>query len=420
MKIENGEKIIDDKKVCIIIKQFLPDVNQNFLSLSKNNKNFKLNSINEEPNIENIEGTKYFYYNNFEIIDEDIYELLIKNDDYANYQECTFENNYMYFNVDDIFCKNKSTINIEICALNQNTNSFSANFIIENYYSSSFRKFLKIAEKSGGLDKCLKSYEHNKLVEELIDNSTGQTIGLIYNLLYNNLFNNNNNFNNNANKNLSNYNNNIIKSIYPIILSICKINKLANYFSGNHEFNNNNKQSLTNLLKKISEKNNNNNENPIKNYKAEINEVINKLYPRLNDKNKIVEPKEFILFAISQLHKELNKASNVNINMINNNQDQTNQLAMFKIFAEKFQKENRSIISDLFYGTFHIEIKCARCGIIKHNFEIFSNLIFDLEAVKQNKIDVMMNLMNFNQPINNQQMQLIFYLFKIIVKFRMF
>ena len=265
---------------------------------------------------------------------------------------------------------------------------------------------MKIAELGGGLDKCLKSYEHNKLVEELIDNSTGQTIGLIYNLLYNNLFNNNNNFNNNVNKNLSNYNNNIIKSIYPIILSICKINKLANYFSGNHEFSNNNKQSLTNLLKKISEKNNNNNENPIKSYKAEINEVINKLYPRLNDKNKIVESKEFILFAISQLHKELNKASNVNINMINNNQDQTNQLAMFKIFAEKFQKENRSIISDLFYGTFHIEIKCARCGIIKHNFEIFSNLIFDLEAVKQNKIDVMMNLMNFNQPINNQQIQL--------------
>ena len=196
MKIENGEKIIDDKKVCIIIKQFLPDMNQNFLSMTKNNKNFKIKNINEEPNIENIEGTKYLYYNNFEIIDEDIYELLIKNDDYAeyaNYQECTFENNYMYFNIDDIFCKNKSTINIEICALNQNTNSFSANFIIENYYSFSFRKFLKIAELGGGLDKCLKSYEHNKLVEELIDNSTGQTIGVIYNLLYKA---NNNNFKN--------------------------------------------------------------------------------------------------------------------------------------------------------------------------------------------------------------------------------
>jgi hypothetical protein len=35
MNKENSEKLIDDKKICIIIKQFLPDINQQFISLTK-------------------------------------------------------------------------------------------------------------------------------------------------------------------------------------------------------------------------------------------------------------------------------------------------------------------------------------------------------------------------------------------------
>ena len=75
MKNENKDynKVIDDKKICIIIKQLLPDINQQFNSMTKNNKSLKINNINEEPKIENVKGTKYYYYNNFEIIDETIY-----------------------------------------------------------------------------------------------------------------------------------------------------------------------------------------------------------------------------------------------------------------------------------------------------------------------------------------------------------
>ena len=35
--------------------------------LKLNNKSLKINNINEEPKIENVKGTKYYYYNNFEI-----------------------------------------------------------------------------------------------------------------------------------------------------------------------------------------------------------------------------------------------------------------------------------------------------------------------------------------------------------------
>jgi hypothetical protein len=48
MKTENRDynKIIDDKKICIIIKQLIPDINQQFISMTKNNKNLKINNIN--------------------------------------------------------------------------------------------------------------------------------------------------------------------------------------------------------------------------------------------------------------------------------------------------------------------------------------------------------------------------------------
>jgi ubiquitin C-terminal hydrolase len=122
-----------------------------------------------------------------------------------------------------------------------------------------------------------------------------------------------------------------------------------------------------------------------------------------NAQNNNVAPKEFIFFVISQLHKELNKKKNIDKNNSYENQEQANELAMFKLFKEKFQNENMSIISDLFYGCFHISIKCSNFHDIKHNFEIFPYLIFDLEAVKQNKID---NWINIGQQMNNPQMQL--------------
>ena len=215
MKTENRDynKIIDDKKICIIIKQFLPDINQQFISMTKNNKSLKINNINEEPKIENVKGTKYYYYNNFEIIDETIYELLIKNDNYAEggyYRDCFFENNYMYFNVHGYFCEDKMPRNIEICSFNQNTNSFSAKVLFELHYAQSFESFMQTAKLSGGFEKCIKSYEKNNLVEEILNNN-GQVIGLNYNLLYNAK---------NTNINKVNNNNKIIKIIQILIL-IC-------------------------------------------------------------------------------------------------------------------------------------------------------------------------------------------------------
>ena len=111
-----------------------------------------------------------------------------------------------------------------------------------------------------------------------------------------------------------------------------------------------------------------------------------------------------------RLHKELNKKTIDTTFSFNNcnNLDQTNENVMWNNFTKRFQKENKSIISDIFYGTLHDQIKCSNkyCGLVKHNFEIFQFLTFDLEIIKQFKISNMNNLMKSNQQLNNQQMQL--------------
>ena len=61
------------------------------------------------------------------------------------------------------------------------------------------------------------------------------------------------------------------------------------------------------------------------------------------------EPKYLLIFFISTLHKESNKAPMKFINK-NINLDKRNKQLMFQLFTEDFINSNRSIISDLFYG----------------------------------------------------------------------
>ena len=536
MNKENSEKLIDDKKICIIIKQFLPDINQQFISLTKKNKNFKIN-INEEPNIEGIESKQYFYYNNFEIISEDIYELLIKNDDFTeggNYRDCYFENNYMYFSVPGHFCDNIKPRNIEICILNQNTNSFNANFIIESHYSNSFEIFMKTTKLSGGFAKCLKSYEYNKLEEEICNNS-GQAIGLIFNLLHKtknaniNNVNNNQFVNNNFNPNINNPN--IINNPNPIFNQNFQ-NKNQIFIQNNfgninmNVMNNMNNNNLFNRMNNIANNNNFINNNFINNntgnnnntiyqpksiknefsippliglknvgatcymnatlqclsqieglvnyfkYKGKVESVIKKMkkqncltksfkilienlwptkgseyldktYISKNSNNTYFKPEEFkkkiskmnslfegaqandakdlVNFIVMTLHEELNqsKTNSINNNISNFILDQTNEQLILNNFLQSFASENKSIISDIFYGTTHTITQCSRCPRPKHNFEAFFFLNFPLEEVRRYKMQLLnnqnlmisnqnnMNMMNMNQNImmNNQVFQ---------------
>ena len=108
------------------------------------------------------------------------------------------------------------------------------------------------------------------------------------------------------------------------------------------------------------------------------------------------DSKDFIIFVLEQLHKELKRAvnqSNVNNEIIQplNQYDKNNA---FNYFFYSFQKEC-SIISDIFFGFTETTNECLYCksiynyqglnGPICYNYGIFNCLIFPLEEVKNMK-----------------------------------
>ena len=80
---------------------------------------------------------------------------------------------------------------------------------------------------------------------------------------------------------------------------------------------------------------------------------------------------------------------------------------------ENFKRENKSIISDIFYGATHTITQCLGCQFTKHNFESIFFLIFPLEEVRKFKLQELsnqnMNMMNMNMmnmPLNMMNMDM--------------
>ena len=112
------------------------------------------------------------------------------------------------------------------------------------------------------------------------------------------------------------------------------------------------------------------------------------------------DSKDFIIFVLEQLHKELKKSinnNNLTQNMTLNQYDRNNA---FLFFFNSFQKET-SIISDLFFGFNETTNECINCKTIYtlngspnpicYNYGIFNCLIFPLEEVKKMKNNSLQN-----------------------------
>ena len=96
------------------------------------------------------------------------------------------------------------------------------------------------------------------------------------------------------------------------------------------------------------------------------------------------DSKDLVNFIVMQLHEELNVGKKI----INNNGDppQTNELIMYNSFRQNYYTENKSIISDLFYGINETVYECSICKTRKFNFQIGFFYIFPLEEVRKYKI----------------------------------
>ena len=207
-----------------------------------------------------------------------------------------------------------------------------------------------------------------------------------------------------------------------ILQCFCQIEKIANFFKYNSQIVNLQQQiiyynsylftSFKNLIenlwpsneeyinnKYIHQNNTNKYFSPYEFYKkiANMNEIF-------KPKNKNT-PKDLITFIIITLHKELNKAKeNNNNNGGGLNNDERNRKNMRSIFINNFVKENKSIISDLFYSMEEIISQCNKCNTIKYNYQTYFYFDFPINEIlelkkKSNENRISMPFQNNN--INN-------------------
>ena len=94
------------------------------------------------------------------------------------------------------------------------------------------------------------------------------------------------------------------------------------------------------------------------------------------------DPKDLILFLLETIHKELNRPSNTQMNH-NFYLDNTNFYAVYNDFINYFICENKSIISNLFYGLTNSMTTCGFCRTTIHNVQAINILFFPLEEVRK-------------------------------------
>ena len=202
---------------------------------------------------------------------------------------------------------------------------------------------------------------------------------------------------------------------------------LTNYFLKNSKkckiINNNlaqeNKNSLQlspiylKLIKKLWDKKGDKSFSP-----NEFMSTIEKMNP-LFKKGQAGDSKDFIIYFLEQIHKELKKKINKNYSM-NQSLNQYDKNNSLNYFFNDFSK-NCSIISDAFFGFNEITNECVNCknyynsqnlkNPICYNYGIFNCLIFPLEEVKNYKNSMLIktyynmgniNNMNYMNNINQE------------------
>ena len=92
----------------------------------------------------------------------------------------------------------------------------------------------------------------------------------------------------------------------------------------------------------------------------EFKDKISKMNP-FYENGVLNDLKELVRFLILTLHEELNRVSKITIDKSLKNPDYSNQQLMFHLFTSDFINNNKSIISDLFFGVNYNIVQCQNC-----------------------------------------------------------
>ena len=214
-KIEHN--ILDDKKISLIIKHLPVEINTNYYKKKFNNK---IIGCQEIPNLIPFNNGNLFYYNNFEIVDKSIYDLLLGlnncsslYEEKENYLECIFIEKYILTNISNI----NSKYILEVCTI-EDDNNINPLYLLEYDNSDNFLNHIIYVKQIFGVEKFFESLDFTLNNRISMSDANDKEIGFIYNLGINNKINNQNLLNegnykksnnlmtNNNNKNLLNEN----------------------------------------------------------------------------------------------------------------------------------------------------------------------------------------------------------------------
>ena len=463
----NENNLLNEKKIVLIIKKLPSDINNIYNQIENNSQVNYINNNQIEPFIE----TYYYkndnflcYFNKFEIISETMYNKIFRqiqnNQQKNNYVECLFYNQVIMIKLSKYISGINEFI-LEVGMLNSE-NIFYPSFILMYKDENSFFKHFSfiINMTNNNILSFFTTLQFNNGNSLSLYDEQNNEIGMIFNM---NISGKNNYKSSNLNqmsKNNLNINkiNNVQQKkqiIYNDIIQefekppliglqnvgsacymnatlqcLCQIRKLINYFKYKpyineviSKYNNSKKQCLATSFKELID-----NLWPSANYSKSQHihqNSNNKYYSPHNLKEKIFQmenlfhgvqvndSKDLVNFIIMTLNEELNKLPKSQIsNNINQFLDEANKDMILKNFVMNFQKENKSIISDLFYGLSETCIKCSRCNISKYNYQKYFFLIFPLEEIRKYKIKTLINnfiatnqyMMNINPMLYNQNL----------------
>jgi hypothetical protein len=289
--LKGDEKLsITEKQLCFLIKSLPLDINMNYNKMQFDFiKNAQIEPSSELYQFQN--NNFLNYYNNFEIISEQIYNRIFGNSQSNDINLNQQKNNYVncIFFEDIIMIElSRYVSGIEDYVIEAgylNNNSFIPKYILIYKEQRKFWEHINDLNKDFGIKKFYQYLTFNKGCSlPLYLGKNNLEIGKIYNLeikfpnnnpaknmINNNIrFNNNNNFNNNNFNN--NFNNNNINNNFNNnnnnFNNINTNNKDFNNINNNNNFNNNNYNN--NYITNYNNNNNNNN-----NYNNQINNKIN-------------------------------------------------------------------------------------------------------------------------------------------------
>ena len=110
-----------------------------------------------------------------------------------------------------------------------------------------------------------------------------------------------------------------------------------------------------------------------------LRKIIKEIYP-ISKSFTTNNYKDLILFFLETIHKELNQKYKGKY------MSNSNHLEFFSVlnnFTNYYQNNNKSIISEEFYGYYNSMLNCCSCNAITHDIKILKILYFPIEEVRK-------------------------------------